>query len=477
MIIFGASGDLTARKLVPALYHLKKADMLPDTIHIIGMGRTEYTDEDFREHLRQGLEKNDDLDPSTWQEFSQRMFYIPGSYDESETYQKLDAKIREFSPEPGQLGNRLFYMAVPPTVYPDIIHRLGNAGLCDTRESWSRLVIEKPFGSDLASARHLNDLIHEFFDEAQVYRIDHYLGKETVQNIMAFRFANFIFQEVWDRKYIDHVQITVAEDEGVGHRGGYYDQAGAIRDMLQNHLLQLLSLIAMESPNDMNARALRDEKVKLLQCILPIKLENTVWGQYEGYQQEDKVEENSSTPTYIALQLSVNNWRWQGVPIYLRTGKALARKTTEITVDFKYLPNPIFDPCTSTESNRITFCIQPNEGIRLNFELKTPGGGMCTSPVSMNFQYSDLIGDQPLPDAYQRLLLDIVQGDASLFARADEIERAWQIVTPLLQAAESNDPPPLYIYPKDSAGPAEANHIIEDDGRSWLKNCGANAEA
>ncbi len=469
MVIFGASGDLTQRKLIPALFSLEGKQMMPDDVRIIGMGRTEYSDERFRQHLRDALESEGVLDLDLWQKFSERLSYLTGDYDEPETYRRLGERLEQFDKQFGTRQNRLFYLAIPPTVYGDVIRNLGESGLNHSR-GWVRIIIEKPFGHDLESAKQLNEEVHSYFEERQVYRIDHYLGKETVQNILAFRFANYMFQEMWNNKYIDHVQITAAEEEGVGHRAGYYEQSGVVRDMLQNHVLQLVSLVAMEPPLTMSANDLRNEKVKVLKAIRPPEMDQSVWGQYQGYRKEEGTAPDSTTPTFIALKLFIDNWRWQGVPFYLRTGKALAKKSTEIMIQFKVTPNPIFPGEDPASANRLGFCIQPNEGIHLCFDMKTPGMNMSVTPVAMNFMYSDLIGSRALPDAYERLLLDAMQGDASLFARSDEIERAWKLVGHLLHPWEAMESPPLHTYPPGSWGPEEAAALIGTDGREW-ENC------
>ncbi len=469
MVIFGASGDLTQRKLVPALFNLEKKQMMPDDVRIIGLGRTEYSDERFRQHLRDALENESALELEPWEKFSERLSYLSGDYDDPETYQKLGERLEQFDKQFGTKQNRLFYLAIPPNVYGDVIRNLGESGL-NHSDGWVRIIIEKPFGHDLESARQLNEEVHQYFEEQQVYRIDHYLGKETVQNILAFRFSNYIFQEMWSNKYIDHVQITAAEDEGVGHRAGYYEQSGIVRDMLQNHMLQLVSLVGMEPPLTMSAGDLRDEKVKVLKAIRPPQMDNSVWGQYEGYRSEEDTAPDSTTPTFIALKLFIDNWRWHGVPFYLRTGKALAKKSTEIMIQFKVVPNPIFPGEDHASPNRLGFCIQPNEGIHLCFDMKTPGMNMSVTPVAMNFMYSDLIGSRPLPDAYERLLLDAMQGDASLFTRSDEIERAWKLVENLLRPWEAMKSPPLRAYARDSWGPEQAFALIQGDGRAW-ENC------
>jgi len=471
LIIFGASGDLTQRKLIPALHSLDCEGRLPSGLRIMGVARTEFTDQEFRERMHKGVAKYGRLEPTSWGNFSERLFYMPGSYDDPETYHRLGECLSSWGQEPETGGNRLFYLATPPQLYPVIVRRLGEAGLNHCSSGWTRIIIEKPFGHDLESAHALNEEVHANFQEEQIYRIDHYLGKETVQNLLAFRFANFIFQELWGRNYVDHVQITAAENVGVENRAGFYDEAGVMRDMVQNHLLQLLALTAMEPPAVMDAKALRDEKVKVLHAVSPITLQDGVWARYEGYRDEEGVAPDSDTPTYVALKLYVNNWRWQGVPFYLRTGKNLARKDTEITLQFKQVPHLIFQDEPQMGANHLSICIQPDEGMHLRFELKVPGAEMRTSPVNMDFHYQDIFGDQALPEAYERLLLDALQGDASLFARSDEIERAWELVDPALKEWESLPKPPLAIYEAHSWGPAEADELLRRDGREWAVCC------
>jgi glucose-6-phosphate 1-dehydrogenase len=343
--------------------------------------------------------------------------------------------------------------------------------LNQAEKGWRKIVIEKPFGHDLESAQKLNDHIHPVFHEDQVYRIDHYLGKETVQNLLAFRFANAIFEPIWGRNYVRQVQITVSEDIGVGHRGSYYDQAGVLRDMLQNHLLQLLALTAMEAPGAVNARSLRDEKVKVLQAVRPIDPDDVVLGQYEGYRDEPDVADDSMTPTYVALRLYIDNWRWQGVPFYLRTGKNLGRKLTEVTLEFKEVPHLLFPENASLAPNTLSFDIQPNEGIHLQFGIKVPGAGMRVSPVDMTFHYDEHFGHKVLPEAYERLLLDAIQGDASLFTRSDEIEVAWRLVDPLLNMTEERQVP-LPTYAPGNGGPDEAEKLLaQRDGGVWYQKC------
>jgi glucose-6-phosphate 1-dehydrogenase len=472
LVIFGASGDLTNRKLIPALHSLDCEDRLAPEMKVLGVARSHLSNEQFRDQLCEGVAKFGRLEPLAWENFSQRLFYMPGGYDDPQTYRHLAARLDDWDRQNDTTGNRLFYLAIPPELYPVVVGRLGEAGLNRNSSGWTRIIIEKPFGRDLSSAGELNDVVHAYFGEEQVYRIDHYLGKETVQNIMAFRFANYIFEEMWGRNYVDHVQITAAEDVGVERRGGYYDQAGVLRDMVQNHLLQLVALTAMEPPAKMNAKALRDEKVKVLQAVHPLAVKKMVMGQYRGYRQERGVAPDSATPTYVALKLFVDNWRWQGVPFYLRTGKGLARKNTEITLQFKRVPHLIFtDGDAGLPANQLSICIQPDEGMHLRFALKVPGAEMRTSPVNMDFNYQDFFGEQGLPDAYERLLLDALHGDASLFARSDEILRAWELITPILKGWDAQDDRHLCFYDLGSWGPEDGDALISRDGRLWSMCC------
>jgi glucose-6-phosphate 1-dehydrogenase len=469
LVIFGASGDLTERKLIPALYSLDCEHLLPPGFRVLGTARTDYTNESFRQHLKEGVAKFGRLKPELWDGFAEKLFYMPGSYDNPSSFNQLRDWVQELG---GWHGNYLFYLAVPPVVYYPIIQGLGKVGLNKSPDGWVRVIVEKPFGTDLKSARALNAEIHKFFDEDQVYRIDHYLGKETVQNLLAFRFANYLFESVWERNYIDHVQISALEDVDVGDRAGYYDQAGVVRDMLQNHLLQLLALTAMDPPIHVNAKFLRDEKVEVLEAVRPMRKSNGVWGQYEGYHEEQDVPPDSTTPTYIALKVFVDNWRWHGVPFYLRTGKALKRKSTEIMLQFKPVPHVLFrEKSGEPQPNRLSICIQPDEGMHLRFELKVPGAEVRIEPVSMDFHYNEIFGNRSLPEAYERLLLDAMQGDASLFTRSDEIERAWELVAPLLDAFKGENQPKLHQYPKGGWGPAEADHWMEQQGHAWAICC------
>ncbi|MEK0325211.1 MAG: glucose-6-phosphate dehydrogenase [Nitrosopumilus sp.] len=471
IVIFGGSGDLTKRKLIPALHSLKCEGVLSQKVQVIGIARTKISTKDYGKRLYEGVVDYSRLHPDhcgVWSNFEANLTYLDGKYDDPATYRRLLNTLENIIPEFSTNGNCLFYLATPPTLYPIIVEQLGQAGLSKAEEGWRRIIIEKPFGRDLESARQLNDQVHTYFDESQVYRIDHYLGKETVQNILTFRFANGIFEPIWNRNYIDHIQITVAEDVGIGSRAGYYEEAGVVRDMLQNHLLQLVTLTAMEPPHAFNEKVLRDEKAKVLKAIRPISPSDCVWGQYRGYREEEGTKDNSKTPTYVALRLFVDNWRWNGVPFYLRSAKSLGQKVTEIGIQFKDVPQHLFPENTNSSPNRISICIQPDEGFHLQFETKVPGAGMKTTPRDMEFHYSKFGDvDKLLPDAYERLLLDAVHGDPSLFARSDEIEQAWTVVAPLLNTADAD----LAFYDKGSWGPIEAAEFIGRDGRSWKLGC------
>ena len=480
ILIFGASGDLTHRKLIPALYNLYKKDRLPD-LKIVGTSRTEFENEEFRAGLLQGLQKYQpgSYQPESWQEFSQTIYYQSGDLRETDSYQKLAGFLSSLEDRP---SNRLYYLAISPEFYHQAIQNLGLSGLADQVDSqdspWRHVIIEKPYGRDLETARELNQKVHEVFNEDQVYRIDHYLGKETAQNMLFFRFANTIFEPVWDRRYIDNVQITVAESLDVGHRAGYYDKAGILRDMFQNHLLQLLSLVAMEAPASFNADAIRNERVKLLRSIRPLQREDSVAAQYIGYCSAKGVSEYSRTPTFAALKIYVDNWRWKGVPFYLRSGKSLKRKATEITIEFQRPPHLMFGLSNLDEitPNILSICIQPDEGIHLKFQAKEPGSEQKMRAVDMEFHYQRFFNGNQLPGAYERLLSEAIAGDPSLFTRADGIETAWSIIDPLIKSWEDRETGELAVYESGSWGPQESEELLMREGRRWHMNCGMHED-
>lgn len=516
MVIFGASGDLANRKLIPAIYRLSQQRLLPPNFVVLGYARSALDDEELRLRARDSLIANPEVDfqSSDWEAFAPRLYYSAGEYDDAEGFNRLRERIVDLEQQWNIGGNRLFYLSTPPSVYEPVITCLGSADLVAPVDShcWTRVVIEKPFGSDLHSAHKLNDHVLSVFDEEQVYRIDHYLGKETVQNVLVFRFANGIFEPIWNRNYVDNVQITVAESIGVEGRGGYYEKSGALRDMMQNHLMQLVSLTAMEPPIAFDAKAVRDQKVNLLQAIRPLRPEEVpdyvVRAQYgagtadtrpiPAYLDENGVELDSTTETYVAWRLEIDNWRWQGVPFYLRTGKALPRKASEISVTFRRAPHLLFDSAggfdgatTSREAfeqpssfgmrngdslsrNVLTMRIQPDEGITLKTLAKRPGPSVNLTPVNLEFTYGHSFGEPP--DAYQRLLLDVVLGDSTLFTRRDEVELAWQRITQVLDGWQMQEnlttngsaPFRLPYYPAGTWGPQEADALLEREGQHWV---------
>lgn len=477
-VIFGASGDLTRRKLIPALYRLYQQKRLPENTRVVGCSRTPYDDQAWRDYLAESVEKlagtpvGDD-----WADFAASIHYLPFDIKTIDDYHKLSDHLDEWEGSgdgSGQPSTRVYYLSTSPTLYETAVANLGKAGLAEEANGQRRIVIEKPFGTDLQSSRELNDVVHSVFDEKQVYRIDHYLGKETVQNLLVLRFANSIFEPVWNRNYVDHVQITVAEEVTVGRRGGYYDRAGVLRDMFQNHLLQLLMITAMEAPAKYEAELVRDEKVKVLQAVRPMIgadfAQDTLRGQYDGYLQEQDVPADSQTATFAALKLQIDNWRWQGVPFYLRSGKAMSCRTTQLVVQFRKPPHMLFNPGQQHEANRLVIQIQPAEGIQLQFQTKVPDAEMRMRMTDLDFRFDREYSGSP-PDSYQRLLLDAAAGDASLFARSDEVELAWGIIDPILEAWESPAAPPLDIYPAQQWGPLSCNEWLQRQGREWFDVC------
>jgi glucose-6-phosphate 1-dehydrogenase len=484
IVIFGALGDLTKRKLVPALFHLARERYLSD-FSVLGIGRKQMSDREFCEAVRAGASGSKEIGEFSevqWEEFAARLRYMSGDFADAETYRSLAARLEQMTTREGASANHLFYCATPPSIAAALVGGLGAAGLASEQKGWSRIVIEKPFGRDLDSARALNAVIARVFDEHQVYRIDHYLGKETVQNILVFRFGNSLFEPVWNRNYIDFVEITAAETLGVGQRGSYYEEAGARRDMMANHLLQLLALTAMEPPVAFDADSVRDSKVQVLRSIHPMTPEEvtlrTARGQYgageidgesvQAYRDEKNVASNSLIETYAAVEFRVENWRWGGVPFYARTGKRLARSISEIAVHLKRTPQALFarTPEDMIEPNVIVIRIQPNEGIIVTFAAKHPGAEMKTATVHMDFCYQTAFGVR-LPSAYETLLLDLLQGDATLFIRHDEVEAQWRLITPIGEAWAEQNPPEFPDYEAGSEGPASSYELVARNGHSW----------
>jgi glucose-6-phosphate 1-dehydrogenase len=482
LVVFGGSGDLTARKLLPAVARLAERRLLPTAFSVVGVARTEWSDEDFRTHA---LEAVKDAGPE-WSSLVEGFRYVAGDYAEPATFDRLRAVLDEIDAAHGTGGNRVFYLATVPQVFASVAKALGEHGLArrtvgDPRHAFVRLVIEKPFGRDLPSARQLDAELHEVFDETQLYRIDHYLGKETVQNVLALRFANAIFEPVWNRRYVDHVQITVAESVGVGHRGGFYESAGALRDIVQNHVMQVLALTAMEPPATVDAEGIRDEKVKVLRAVKVLRpdevADHVVRGRYgrgwvegeevPGYREEEAIPASSRTETYVAARLTIDNWRWAGVPFFLRTGKRLPKRVTEVALGFRDVPHLPFPPglASGLGPNAMVLRIQPDEGITLRFGAKVPGQAFRVRTVNMDFSYGAAFVEES-PEAYERLLLDAMTGDPTLFIRTDEVEHAWRIWDPVLAAWADEAAPAPHGYAAGTWGPSAADALL-GEGRSW----------
>ncbi|MGV8093424.1 MAG: glucose-6-phosphate dehydrogenase [Mangrovibacterium sp.] len=483
LVIFGASGDLTKRKLIPALFDLYRQNLLPDQFAVLGVSRTELTDESFRtktEYFLPADEKNQAL----IREFSKKLFYQPLSTDDAYEYPILKDRLTTLAKQNQIAENFIFYLSTPPQLYGIIPSNLASVELNRSDDGFRRLIVEKPFGTDLTTAKELNRKLLHYFDEDQIYRIDHYLGKESVQNMLVTRFANGIFEPIWNQNFIHHVEITSAESLGVEERGGYYDHSGAMRDMVQNHLMQLVGMVAMEPPVVIEADAIRNETLKVFQSLRPIKeedvLKNVIRGQYieshiknsvvKGYRQEDGIDPASRTETFFAMKFYIDNWRWSGVPFYIRTGKRLPTRVTEVVIHFKKTPHHLFNfnPGNGQANNQLVIRIQPDEGILLKIGMKVPGAGFNVQSVNMNFHYADL-ANVHLPSAYERLLLDCMQGDATLYSRGDAVEKAWAYVQPILNAWENNPDIPVYGYPAGTWGPNVADELVE--GGTWRYPC------
>ena len=480
-IIFGGTGDLARRKIIPALYQNFIQGLLPEDFAIVGLGRTDFSDSSYQDSFRDWIEDKSQLDEFL-NHISFKQLNVSSPYD----FISLNKYLDNLNQEIGNSRNYLFYLAVGPNLFEPIVKNLGIAKLCgkSSEKGWRRLVVEKPFGKDLKSAQQLNKTLLQYFDEEEIYRIDHYLGKETVQNILAFRFANGIFEPLWNRNFIDYIEITGSESNGVGTRGEYYDQSGHMRDMVQNHLLQILATVAMEPPNSFASKTVRDEKVKIFEALSPIDSQNieknVIRGQYiqsvindekvNGYLEENKVASTSKTETFVAMKVMIDNWRWNGVPFYIRTGKRLPSRVNEVVIHFKKTPHHLFTLSKNVDHNKLILRIQPDEGIVMDFGMKKPGEGFHIENVSMDFHYSDLTSKE-LPDAYERLLLDVLNGDPTLYARNDAVEACWKYIDPVLEAWNSNPHIGIYNYPVGSWGPKEAKQLFENKNQSWHNPC------
>ena len=478
IVIFGASGDLATNKLAPALADLYAKGRLGPEVQIVGVSRTDMTADEFRSAFYQGFGSEGDFPPApeVWNDFAGRVHSCYGDITAPDGLHDLERTLANIE-SPGRPANRLYYLALAPFLFGPAVQTLGQSGYQAENGCWRRVVVEKPFGADLETARELNRVVHSVFAEHQVYRIDHYLGKETVQNLLVFRFANAIFEPLWSRNYIDNIQITVAESVSIADRAPYYDRAGVLRDMFQSHLLQLLAVVAMEPPSTFEADTLRNEKVKVLESVRSISPRDApiyaVQGQYDGYLDEPGVPADSRTATYAALRLDLDNWRWQGVPFYLRSGKALTNKRTEVLIQFRRPPHLIFPQGRTGDiaSNTLSICLQPNEGVHLEFQAKTPDSVLDLRPVNLEFHYEDSFGGQEIPDAYERLLIDALNGDASLFIRSDEIEQSWTIMDSLIEGLSDPSARSPEIYGPGTEGPFAADDFLARDGRAWLGKC------
>ncbi len=488
LVIFGASGDLTSRKLIPALFSLKNQDLLPEKYAVLGIGRTKITTEEFREKMNSAIIEYSEepvVRKDEIPEFTRNLHYFSMDTSSLSDYEELKVLLKEYDAQYGSSGNFIYYLATPPSLFEVIAVNLAATGMCDQQDGFRRLIIEKPFGYDLESAKALNKTLHNLASEDQIYRIDHYLGKETVQNLLVTRFANGMFEPLWNRNYIDRIEITSAESIGVEQRGGYYNSSGALRDMIQNHLLQMVGLTAMEPPSSLDPDAIRNEVLKVFQSLQPIREEDVplhvIRGQYTGslirgecvtgYRYEKEVDVNSRTETYVAIKFFINNWRWGGVPFYIRTGKRLPTRVTEIVIHFKPTPHHLFQRQSGKLSNnQLIIRIQPDEGILLKFDMKEPGAGFNVKNVNMDFHYSDIAGMR-VPSAYERLLYDVMLGDSTLFSRDDEVETAWKFLQPIQNAWAKNPSIKVYGYPAGTWGPEHANDLIEGEGITWRYPC------